>query len=650
MQRYLLSATLVACLTACSDLATQPEAGMPGAFAVGSPLADRYIVVVDETPGVRASSIATAAGLVPDFVYQRALTGFAAVMTPAQALAMRNRPGVVFVEPDQVVSITATQSPAPSWGLDRIDERSLPLDNSYTYAVTGQGVRFYGLDTGIRTSHADFTGRTAAGFSVYSGGTADCNGHGTHTASTAAGTTYGVAKGMTVIPVRILNCSGFGTIAGVIAGVDWVTQNAIQPAVANMSLSAGASSSLDAAVSNSIAAGIVYAAAAGNDNGANACSLSPARVAAVLTVGATDVNDTRSGFSNVGSCLDLFAPGTGIIAAWYSSNTAAASLNGTSMSAPHVAGAAGLYLQANPTASPAQVATALVNNATTGVVANAGSGSPNRLLYMGFISGGGPPNAPPSADFTFACDGALNCVFDGTSSTDDHGIVLYEWLVGAGGSVQATGPTWPKSFRHTGTLIVGLRVTDAGGLSDTESRTVMIAPTGGTNTPPTASFTFGCTHLTCTFDASGSTDDDAIVSYAWADDSPQQLGTGVTLTHTFASAGTRNVTLTVTDNDGVSDTQTQSVTVTAPPATNDPPVASFTYSCSNLVCTYDGTGSTDDNGIVLYEWLGPGGGVLATGSTWTVGPYRGPGTFNLTLRVTDAGGLTNTQTQTIIIQ
>jgi serine protease len=649
MQRYLVSATLVACLSACSDLPTNPADGVPGSFAVGSPLADRYIVLVEDAPGVQASSIAAAAGLVPDFVYRRALTGFAAPMTPAQAMAMRDRPGVVLVEPDQIVSITATQSPVPSWGLDRIDERNLPLDDSYTYAVNGSGVRLYGLDTGIRTTHVDFTGRTAAGFSVYSGGTADCNGHGTHTASTAAGTTWGVAKGMTVIPVRVLNCSGFGSLAGVIAGVDWITQNATLPAVANMSLSAGGSSSLDAAVSGSIAAGIVYAAAAGNDFGANACTLSPARVAAVLTVGATDISDARAGFSNVGSCLDLFAPGVGIIAAWYSSNTAAASLNGTSMSAPHVAGAAGLYLQANPTATPAQVAGALVSNATTGAVSNPGSGSPNRLLYTGFITAGGPPNAPPVAHFSYTCDASLTCTFDGSSSTDDQGITQYEWL-GPGGGVQATGPIWVKSFRNTGTITFSLRVTDAGGLSDTETQVVDIAPTGGGNAPPNASFTFSCTGLTCTFNASGSTDDDGIVSYSWADDSPQQLGTGISLTHTFASAGTRDVTLTVMDTDGATDTHTRSVTVSAPPPGNQPPTASFTYSCVNLVCTYDATGSTDDNAIVLYEWLGPGGGVLATGSTWTVGPYRGPGSFNLTLRVTDGGGLTDTVTQTIMIQ
>ncbi len=314
--------------------------------------------------------------------YSQALTGFSAEMSDSAVAELRTDPDVAYIEADQRVSIDATQSPA-TWGLDRIDQRNLPLNNAYTYNSTGQGVRAYVIDTGVRPSHSEFGGRVAAGATAIDDGLGanDCNGHGTHVAGTIGGATYGVAKQVTIVPVRVLDCNGSGSTSGVIAGVDWVTSNAAgQSAVANMSLGGGASTALDNAVSNSIASGVTYAVAAGND-GADACGGSPSRVGAALTVGSTTSTDARSSFSNYGSCVDLFAPGSSITSAWYTSDTATNTISGTSMATPHVAGVAALYLQGHPGASPSSVGSAIVGGSTSGVVGNPGSGSPNRLLY-----------------------------------------------------------------------------------------------------------------------------------------------------------------------------------------------------------------------------------------------------------------------------
>lgn len=328
------------------------------------------------------------------FTYASALSGFA-VRVPAEeaelaASSLANDPNVAYVEPNRVVRAEDTQT-GPTWGLDRIDQANLPLSASYTYANSGAGVHAYVIDTGIRATHTQFSGRVGNGYTAISDGqgTNDCQGHGTHVSGTVGGATYGVAKQVTLHPVRVLNCSGFGSNAGVIAGIDWVTANHQKPAVANMSLGGSVSSALDAALRTSIAAGITYAVAAGNEN-QNACNVSPARTTEALTVGATTSSDARSSFSNFGTCLDIFAPGSSITSAVNSSDTATATYNGTSMASPHVAGAAALYLAANPTASPAQVAQALITNATLNKVTGGGTGSPNRLLYVGFIGAGGP--------------------------------------------------------------------------------------------------------------------------------------------------------------------------------------------------------------------------------------------------------------------
>ncbi len=363
---------------------------------------DRYIVVVSSELALGNARSRPALQSVLDDVqatsrtritqtFESALTGFVAELDPAAAAELAADPRVESVERDLPVSILATQSGAP-WGLDRIDQRS-GTDGSYTYETTASNVTAYIIDTGILTSHADFGGRATNGFDAFGGNGQDCDGHGTHVAGTVGGSTYGVAKGVRLVGVRVLDCNGSGFTSGVIAGVDWVTANASGASVANMSLGGGASSALDAAVRNSIASGVTYAVAAGNEN-RDACQGSPARTAEALTVGATDTADRRASFSNYGSCVDLFAPGVGIRSAWYTSTTATASISGTSMASPHVAGAAALFLAANPGASPAEVSAGVLAAVTDGTVSGAQSAN-NDLLYAVFGGGGTAPDPEP---------------------------------------------------------------------------------------------------------------------------------------------------------------------------------------------------------------------------------------------------------------
>jgi len=361
-------------------------------------------VIIQFAPGTnaraQAADLAARGGRVAQ-VYENVFPGVAASLPAAAINALGRNPQVVVIEADGPVTTTGTQS-SPVWGLDRSDQRALPLSRSFTWAGDGAGVTAYIVDTGIRADHVDFGGRVAAGYTAINDGvgTGDCNGHGTHVAATTAGSTYGMAKAATVVPVRVLDCAGSGSWSGVIAGLDWIARDHVNgPAVANLSLGGGASITVDNAVRAVIADGVTVAVAAGNAN-ANACNYSPARTPEALTVGATTSTDARASYSNIGSCLDLFAPGSSVTSAWYTSRTATASLNGTSMASPHVAGAAAMALSLNPALTPAQVATAIVGDATTGVVTSAGTGSPNRLLYVAPATTPvvePPPPPPPSS-------------------------------------------------------------------------------------------------------------------------------------------------------------------------------------------------------------------------------------------------------------
>ncbi|WNO72534.1 S8 family peptidase [Streptomyces sp. AM8-1-1] len=375
------------------------NAGAPGAVK-GS-----YIVTLHESVAEAGSTagraLAAEYGAKIRKTYSAALNGYSVQLSEAQARKFAADPAVESVVQNRVFKATATQPNPPSWGLDRIDQRALPVNRSYTYPDTaGEGVTAYIIDTGVRITHSDFGGRASYGFdAIDNDNTAqDGNGHGTHVAGTVAGTAHGVAKKARIVGVRVLDNSGSGTTEQVVAGIDWVTRNAVKPAVANLSLGGGVDPALDTAVRNSIASGVTYAIAAGND-GANASNYSPARVTEAITVGSTTSTDARSSFSNYGTVLDIFAPGSSITSSWNTGDAATNTISGTSMATPHVAGAAALYLAANRTATPAQVSTALTTAATSGVVGSPGTGSPNRLLYVG-----GTDTPPPGKKFENTAD------------------------------------------------------------------------------------------------------------------------------------------------------------------------------------------------------------------------------------------------------
>ncbi|GHG29128.1 S8 family peptidase [Streptomyces zaomyceticus] len=367
-----------------------PAEGVVLAAGSADAVPGSYIVTLKQGAGFKAAS-AKGRNLISGYggtvrkTFGSAVNGYSATLDETEARRLAADPAVASVEQNRIVRADATQTNAP-WGLDRIDQANLPLSGTYTYPDSaGGGVTAYVIDTGVRISHSQLAGRAVNGYDAVEGDTVaqDGNGHGTHVATTIAGTTYGVAKSARIVAVRVLDNNGSGTTAGVIAGIDWVTSHhtAGAPAVANLSLGGGASTALDNAVKNSIADGVTYAVAAGN-SGVNASSTSPARVPAAITVGATSNTDAKASWSNFGSVLDIFAPGVSITAGWNTSDTATSTISGTSMATPHVAGAAAIYLAGHPSATPAQVATALVNGATTGKVTSPGSGSPNRLLRI----------------------------------------------------------------------------------------------------------------------------------------------------------------------------------------------------------------------------------------------------------------------------
>ncbi|MEW1691402.1 S8 family peptidase [Streptomyces sp. NPDC091265] len=386
-------ATTAAVAAVAGSVSALPAAAAPAEGTVlnagaADAVPGSYLVTLRSGAGFKATasqgrSLISRYGGTVKRTYTSALNGYATALTGAEARRLAADPAVASVEQDQVVRALGTQANAP-WGLDRIDQAALPLSGTYTYPDSGGGgSTVYVLDTGVRITHQQIAGRASYGYDfVDNDATAqDGYGHGTHVATTVAGTTYGVAKKAKIVAVRVLGNDGSGTTAGVVAGVDWITAHHIANSVANVSLGGGVSATLDSAVDKSIASGVTYSIAAGN-SGALASNSSPARVANAITVGATTRTDARAGYSNYGPRVDVFAPGSGITAGWNTSDTATYTGDGTSFAAPHVSGVAALYLTAHPGASPATVAAAVVNGATNGVLSGIGAGSPNKLLRL----------------------------------------------------------------------------------------------------------------------------------------------------------------------------------------------------------------------------------------------------------------------------
>ena len=786
-----------------------------------SSIPDRYIVVLKDGAATDVQSIATEqarlSGAQVVQTFQHAIKAYVMHGPESAARRLLDDPRVKYVEQDGAVRINDVQD-FPVWGLDRIDQRWSVPDYKYTYHSTGAGVNVYVIDTGIRITHQDFGGRASHGHdSVGDGmGGNDCHGHGTHVAGTVGGTTWGVAKQANLFSVRVLDCTGGGTLSSVLEGIDWVTANRVLPAVANMSLGGLASQAVDDALTASVDSGVVYAAAAGN-SAWDACFYSPARAPAALTVGATTDSDGRAVFSNYGTCVDLFAPGVGVISAWNTADNALNSLSGTSMASPHVAGAAALYLGLHPTATPAEVTAALKSEATPGMVSDPGPDSPNLLLFTGHIGGGdGGDTTPPVTTITAPSEGqevsgwvtitadasddvALRWgalyidghpiqwfptapytgywdttagdswngrhtievrVFDAAGNIGSSGVVTvnvnnpgaasYDPVLMAptcatvgsicdtmnlvkgrgpflgpesnapntiGGTCQdglygaylsdeslerirvstyegplapgqtaivdvdvwafadgtfdaldlfhaadATNPTWtyvttlypwqsgPQMLSTTFTLPSGGPLQAVRGnfryggspnpctpgeFDDRDDLVFAVQP------PPVASFTSACNGLPCSFTDTSSTDGTQLVDWRWS------FGDGASSTernpaHAYAAPGTYTVSLTVTDDLGLTDTMTQSLVVNG-----RPPVASFNASCTLLSCAFTDASSDPDGTIVSWLWsFGNGYGSFLKNPPYT---YAAAGTYVVSLTVTDNHGLTSTTMRTVTV-
>jgi subtilisin family serine protease len=626
----------------------------------------RYVVVLNDTvtdaPATTARLMLRGRGLTSrasfdirggnlaaddERTFTSALRGFSQTLSDAAVADLRADPRVAYVELDQIGHIDAMSTqPNATWSLDRIDQRALPLNNGYAYAQTGNGVRVYIFDTGIRYSHADFGGRARLGIDVVTpnGDGADCHGHGTHVAGTVGGSTYGVAKNVALYSVRVMGCSGSGNMSHAISGLDWVIAqkqaSPSTPMVVNMSIGSEPMQAMDDAVTRAVAAGIVVVAAAGNDS-TDACTHSPARAPKAITVGATARTDEVPAFSNTGRCVDLFAPGVGISSAYFGADNQFAIASGTSMAAPAVSGAAALYLEANAGATAASVGTALVSNATSNALSDLRDpNAPNKLLYTGFLNGGttggggGSNSSGANASFTMNC-AKLACTFDAGASTGS-GKLTYTWKIG---SVAATGVTVKKTMTSPAAIDVRLIIKDAAKNVDTVTQQLSFA-----DAAPVAKATASCKLLVCTFSSTTSTDDYGITSLTW------QYGNGKSgtakktgsVSYTYATSGTYTATLIVADVNGQADTTTVSVS-----PLDNPPTAAFTATCTKLVCKLDAKTSTDDGAMKSWAWT-YGNNKTGTGQTASV-TYAAKGTYTIGLTVTDAAGQTATTSKTVTV-
>jgi subtilisin family serine protease len=494
--------TLISCGTADSPTALQssvvrsvvPDIAFDSLPPRGGvkPVLDQYIVTLassEKNVKDAAQELMKGAGGAVVMTYTAAINGFAGRI-PEQALeALRHNPRVAAIETDQLVAADAGPASAIPWGLDRLDQTKLPLDGRFAATATGAGVNAYIVDTGILPTHVEFVGRSGAGFSMIDdgNGTVDCYGHGSHVAGTLGGSSVGVAPGVTFHALRVHDCSGAGTVSTVLGALDWILNNGVLPGVVNMSLGTtdGPSAVLDSASRSLVGRGFTVVASAGN-KAADACNQSPAHEPLVLTVAASDKYDAQATYSNYGTCVDLYAPGSGVRSAWSLSDTTYVVISGTSMASPHVAGAAALYLEKHPTATPLEVSQFLTGTATQGALSAVGAGSPNRLL---FVSASGttepaplPPPPPsstnqePVASFTYSCGkGSLRCAFDASGSTDDVGIVSYSWHFGdTSAGVTTTQPKTAYKFGASRTYIITLTVADAGGLTSSTSMSIQV--------------------------------------------------------------------------------------------------------------------------------------------------------------------------------
>ena len=633
-----------------------PAAGH--AKAASSTVKTSYIVTFKA--GVQSSGEATKArgkGKKVKHVYSKALNGMAVELTAAEAAEMAKDQNVARISPDVEFHASIDQF-SPPWGLDRIDQRTTAGSGTYSFPANGgSGVKVYVVDTGVRSTHAELSGRVAAGadFVGDNNGTNDCHGHGTHVAATVAGTTYGVAKYATIVPVRVLDCLGSGSSSGIIAGLDWIaTNNGAGAAVVNMSLGGTVQPDLDAAVQRVIDAGIPVAIAAGNSN-VDACATSPAHVTAAVTVAATDAADTRASWSNWGTCVDVFAPGVAITSAWYTSDVATSTISGTSMASPHVAGVLALMRQAAPALTPAQLASNLKSAATANIVTTPGVGTPNLLAYSA------PPAqsttaplavvsttlaaavaAAPYSTQVYATGGKAPYAFSVATGTLPAGLVL-STSTGVISGTPATAGTYPLT----------VKVADTAGSAVTATLTIVVQPAPtplvfDVPTPPAA--TAGVTY-SYTFPATGGTR-----PYRWFFVSGG-VAPGLTLdpvagtiSGTPTASGTFGFNIEVVDANGQWVFQYSTLTV-------NPGAVPLSFTAAALPSGTVGTAyaytPVATGGTAPYTWSFVG--ALPAGLTFspltglTAGTPTTAGTSAFTLKVADAKGASVSQPVTLTV-